>query len=649
MPSILNTHQIIEAALIRDLFIHDGDMPKPAGKDEYVPCFYCSKDGRHKGISLSKKLNIGKCFSCDQSVTPANYFQNRHADDFVTAITKLSQITNIAIIYDEKVKGESKKVKVGVQKIEPDNSEVAPGPQVPKNSTTTTKTFCQRQLESSGLTTELTQSEIILDDKTRKVKQRYTSGKKDEAGNIVPGDDMILHYVSLNRTPETYYRKKKNGDTYGAPQVFTRVRNQFPNDPKNLDKNGKPKKYASPLGSGCHIWHPEPLIKKYQRKAPIPHLHIQEGEKKADKATLHGIISVGIGGITMLAENQQLNSDFSDIITTCGTTHIYFWVDSDWQDIGHNDKNVAGRSYMFLGAIRNFLNYFKAFYNSGIDLRLHLCYVNKSEVAQVPEVPNNAPKGIDDLLVSLPGNEEIILKDWEAARTSSDGHGKYVSCIEITHYTENNLKKLFHLETHETFFEFHKAELKERKEFFYFKTPYIYKDDTGTFELKHPITEDEKWYIPGKGRDNQHKFYYDHDKFQIFCRNKQLGRLTISHNPNKIKLIQADVNTKTLNFITSEELTLWIFDFLDNINETAVKNFFHMNDQIFEEKKLMRLRLLDDLIKIFSHNKNTGYLFFANGFWQINAQGITLKTIKDSEGYVWATQVKDFEPKLITE
>lgn len=667
MPSILNAQQIIEAALIEDLFTNDGDHLIPSGKDKYAPCFYCGKEGKRKGLSINKKLNIAKCFSCDKSVTPGNYYQNRHAVDFVEAIKRLSDITKIPIQYEEtkktKNKAGTKKTQAKEEKTASNDKSIQnPMGMEARHGRNDNTNFLVKQLAASGLTLEGTQSEIKVDDKTLRVKQRYTSGTKDEAGNIITGDDMILHYVNLHRQLETYYRKKKNGETTGTPQVFTRIRNQFPAAPKNLDRNGKPKKYASPYGSGCHIWHPEIVIKKYNRKAEIKHLHIQEGEKKADKASMHGLISCGIGGITMLAENQQLNSDFSDIITTCNTTDVYFWVDSDWQDIGANDKNVAGRSYMFLGAIRNFLNYFKAFYNSGIDLRLHLCYVNKVEsikdkVADGTEsltsnpspLTLNTPKGIDDLLVLFKDREEEILQDWETARMQADGHGKYVSCIDITHYTENNLKKLFHLETYETFFEFHHKELAQRKEFFYFKTPYVYKEETNTFELKHPITEDEQWYIAGKARDNQHKYYFDLDNFQIFCQNRLLGRLTISKNPDKIKLILADINTKTINFINAEEVVLWLFDFLDSINETSVKNFFHQNDQFFEEKKLMRLRLLDDKIKLFSHNKSTGYLFFANGFWQITAQGITVKTIKDSEGYVWSTQVKDFEPTLITE
>ena len=48
-------------------------------------------------------------------------------------------------------------------------------------------------------------------------------------------------------------------------------------------------KYRTPYGAPAFIYYPQKIRELYQKQVPIKRLFIQEGEKKAEKATKHGI------------------------------------------------------------------------------------------------------------------------------------------------------------------------------------------------------------------------------------------------------------------------------------------------------------------------------------------------------------------------
>ena len=184
------------------------------------------------------------------------------------------------------------------------------GPQVRKSKKA--DTFCDRQLKSSGLTVKDITATTFVDDKTEKLVEVYQPGTRDQFGRIAPGDDMIIWYYDLNGH-EVMYKKEKTSKF----EHLYRVRWQFPEH--HLDKAGKPIKYQSPYGSGSH-------------------LYIQEGEKKADKATLHGITSVGIMGIHNIASSGRLPHDLQLLVQACRVEEVVFMLDSDWDQLSENLK-----------------------------------------------------------------------------------------------------------------------------------------------------------------------------------------------------------------------------------------------------------------------------------------------------------------------
>jgi DNA primase len=586
----------------------------------------CPECGSKKSLVYTPAKAIIKCFKCskdgESSKGPYSWCTKILKMSGKDAIVFLAEKNNIFIEY----------VGAELTRTKKKTANVIPSP------VSEFKTFRDIMLEQSGLTLEDVTGPVKLNDNTLTNMVRYTSGSKN-GDQTVKGDDVQIHYKTLYGTEEMYYKRRANGEVYGKPIPFTRTRNQRPED--HLDKNGKPKKYESPFNSGLHIWHPEPLIRKFQAKSPIPILNLQEGEKKADKCTKHAVISCGIMGINNLIDANGLHPDFGLIITQCKTHSVVFTVDSDWQNKLPTgiSENIDSRARSFLTAVRKFQQYFYGFTNQGIHLKIYFSFVKPND---------NKDKGTDDLLTNtLKGKEEELAKDYEFAMAQGDGQGKYIVCIDITGHSEHKLKELFHLQSKESFIELHKDALKERGEFIFSGTKWKFGDD-GTVELAQPLSPDHIFWKKKAGKipgDERYEFKPDkwvnvsHDRWYI-------GRYNTNKDSSAYKLILASPVTKTIKIIECFEVIDFILNFLYSINEIDVYNWLFNSDKYLNEKKIQKLWHLNDIIHLLKNEKNTGYMFFKNGFWKITNTEIKHYDINDAPGYIWDEKIKDARPKL---
>lgn len=626
---IQNSDQIKSEAEMRFAELIEKDTNQSFSKQGaslYMKCPNCDREGKGKGLNYSPKKEIAKCFSCDFTASnPINYLMNLHQLDFVEALKKAAELLNIPI---------------ETSKSEPD----APSTGRKQNAKVD---FYETQLQNSGLTLEDVQSKLKIDDSTTQIINRYSSGFYDiHTGNIVPGDDMILHYITLDRTRTTYYKKKyRTKEAYGKPIPLYRVRHRFPD--QHLDKKGNPKKYESPIGSGVQVWLPDKLIQKFENRQSIETLFIDEGEKKADKSTKHGQYSVGIMGISNLVENGNLHPDFSRIITTCGTKNVVFRMDADWQTKigkGNNAENsVDYRSRQFLTAIRTYKNHFYAFYNNGIELKIYFSYIKENTAGE---------KGVDDLLMGrLKGKEEQLKIDTEKAMTDPNGTGEFVDCIDITGYSEQKLKELFHLESIERFVDFHKDRIKANgEEFFYSGTKYKLIDEAPGYELAQPLSPEEKFWqkhISKDNKNNHDRFHIDFNRFRIFMQNNGIGRITTQEYPYQHQLVRAFYDQKIVNKIATLEIFDWIIDFLNAAGEYEITNYLQGNDRVLSDKNLERLKNLDDRVNFLKPTKSNGYMFFENGFWEITKDGIKGYDRQSAPGFIYREQLIAQSPTLL--
>ncbi len=128
----------------------------------------------------------------------------------------------------------------------------------------------------------------------------------------------------------------------GALKQYIRIR--WSNPDLHIGKDGKPAKYMSPKGSGVRFYFPQTIRDAFRERKHIDTLIIQEGEKKAEKACKHGIMSIGIQGIYNIGSAQEgLIQDLQYLVKACEIRNIVLLFDSDWD---HLSKNLQpGRRY----------------------------------------------------------------------------------------------------------------------------------------------------------------------------------------------------------------------------------------------------------------------------------------------------------------
>ena len=331
------------------------------------------KEKEKKGLTIDLKKNNAHCYKCHQHYSnPVDYVMKTENKTYPEALKQVAERYHI-LIEEETTAGAQKKPVPGSAKTKKNNGpgarsqESNPKPETrnsqpethnPKLATRNPKpekahlekTFCQKQLEESGLGFDDIRIEIKEGDTTKWVSPFIQGTRQYEKFLEHRGDDMLVKYYDLDGNPVMY--KPENGIKM---QHLVRVRWQNPLN--HLDQSGKPIKYQSPAGSGSHVYIPESLRRKYRQARKIRRLYIQEGEKKAEKACKHGMMSIGIMGIHNLGHKNRMPDDVQKILQRCQVEDVIFLLDSDWRDLNKNLKNgdhVDSRPRLFFTAVLNY-------------------------------------------------------------------------------------------------------------------------------------------------------------------------------------------------------------------------------------------------------------------------------------------------------
>lgn len=503
--------------------------------------------------------------------------------------------------------------------------------------------FRDKQLLASGIPLEVQKWQHQVKETTWMERDRYEGGslQKDQ---VVPGDDMILNYITLEGKPMMFKNKK------GRMRPLVRVRWQHPH--LHLSKAGKPMKYKSLYGSPSAVWLPQLLIAAWIKSQQFDTLYIPEGEKKSEKMTIHGMYAAGLQGINNL-NFGEMTTTFERIITRCGVKRIVFVVDSDWDNIS-SGENVDWRPKQFFTAAKKFKNYFYGYRNSfredgsSIELDIYIAFgLDKAE------------KGIDDVLSrSLKGREEELEQDYQKAFIDREGVGKHVRVINITTISEYKLQELWHLQSPAKFIEEHKDALKDRKQFKI--NGYAYHWVDGEAELMDQIHEDEQFWheepivdrfgepkLDGDGKE-KFKLSFNYYACWQFLRNRGYYLFKIKENTegNKYRLIrtQGKVVTET----DPHEIQQFVKNYVEQLGRIDVLNMlFRGGSQYLGPDKLGNLWYSNpDFIK---PDPDATYLVFKNNYWKITADKIEQRPLNEMSRYVWERSIIDFEPKLIND
>ena len=611
-------NQITAAAKI-DEVVSAFETLKKSGSSFRCKCGKCMQE---KKMSLNRTKNVAKCFSCgDPAVNPIGYLMQYQNMDYPTALKYLADKYNIVLEHEEKAK------------------RTKPSKRASKKAS-----FRDIQLQESGIGEELQRCYVkqLDSDKstnTQKEVDRYEAASINQKWEIVPGDDMILHYIDLEGYPMTYYKKNRHKEAIGSPLPFFRIRYQHPELHPN--KEGKAAKYKTPFGAESNIlWIPNIIRNKYASEAKIKTLYVCEGEKKADKASEAGLFAVGVTGIHNVAPKKALSSDFTRIIKRNKVENIVFLLDADWKDISYNekDKSVDTRPKSFFSAVKTFRKAFYGLTNSDIYLNMYFAYIKQNEAND---------KGIDDLIVNtLKGKSKSLFEDAEYAIRDANGRGNYLQFHDITTITETKLKDLWHLNSKNDFFNGYKSDLKDFREFSINGVKYRI-NEKNELEQTSPILEDEKFWrkavktdAEGEVKSTSYTFRYpplytflERRGFWRFKADEKSHYVFLNSN-NIVKKVDApDIKDYTVNFTKALEmpdvLQLIYSGGSRYLGPDSMSNLSH--------------------ISLDFHLSGAGFqhLYFNDKFWKVTKNKIQEFPITELDGYVWEHRVKTANVTLL--
>lgn len=575
----------------------------------------CPNCGKESGLQVNKKKQIYKCFSCDyKGNSPAQFVMDFKKNTFPEALQYLADYYNIEISDTKKPKGPQKR---------------ADKPAI--------ETFRDKQLKSSGIPEEAQIALVKIDGDTEKKVDIFEAGTRDQYGKITHGDDMIIWYFDLEGKPIQY--KKANTE-----KLIDLYRIRWQNPAMHCDKNNRPMKYSSPVGSGSHLFIPEQVRKAYKEGRVIKRLYIQEGEKKTVKANLHGMFSVGIMGIMNIAYNGQLPYEFELLIKACQIEEVIFMVDADWDDLS-NDLNVGDqvdqRPRNFFYAVRNFREHFKKFTNIGIYLELYFGHVQKNE---------QNDKGIDDLLNNtLKGKETDLIHDLESAFHEKSGTGKYIQLHKISTVSELKLQELWGIQKAEVFADKYKDELINLKEFKIGKHKWRF-DDDGKFIPAQALQEDEEYYEKEirhrKDGTTYPEFKFRYRRCYNFLANRGYGR----YDTKSGKFIFIKHENKIVEEVDSYHMRDFVMEFTEQIAEKVhlddiMDTFYRGAKMYLGPDSLSNLKYQWPLFQ--KDEKGSKTLYFRSKSWKITSEKITEGSLADIQNSIWKEQINDFDAKLL--
>lgn len=664
MPKITDElkKQILDKATLHNVLQEYHGFHKKKGASYVMPCPKCGKEDK---LEYNEAKQIANCFSCDLGgvKTPVSYLMKYQDMSYPQALEELARIEHISLLQVEfpgntrdyycqhcdKKTSQFKQTKISEKEGEfdwfckicnkPTAAQSAKFNAKKKRQANHQVPFLQIMIAGSGLTTEDITGPVYVNEDTRKDVAAYESATVDSAFNIIPGDDVVIHYYDLDGRPMTYYKKDRKGNATGKPQPFYRVRYQNPE--LHTDKKGRAMKYQSPWGSGSKIYINKWIREKYKKSSKIETLYVQEGEKKADKATKHGMISVGIMGIHNIAYNQRLPKEFEAIIKRCQVENVVFVLDEDWNRLSStidSEHSADQRPKSFFRAVVNFQKHFQAFTNNDIFLNIYFGYVRNN-----PE----KDKGIDDLLVnSLRDKEDNLKSICKKALNKPDGETEWLQFHDITTMPQFKIQDFWHLNTVDSFTEHYKKDLKDLKKFRFGKVEYRFNKE-GKRELAQPLLPDEIfWETIVKKNDSgevvskRYKFDYDHS--YNFMRNRGFYKLSLGHGQFHWIQITGNVVKK----VEPHEIKDFVVDFTrQTLNDKPLRNMLFQGSQMYLGPQSLGHMFFTEL-HLHQPSKNMQYLYFKKNYFKVTDEGIFLEDIKNLDGQVWQDNILDFEPTL---
>ena len=645
--------KIFDSSKIEDFIF---DTKKAHGQNKLfakcpsAACGYINEK-KKQGLMIDQTKNIAKCFKCGQGYSnPVDFIMKTENLDYPDALRYIAKEKGIFIEETDsrkekaqhavspktkkdtsakKKKATSKKTGTRAENLSEPNSKKSdkvPETETPKKPQNI-KTFCDSQLEESGLTYDDIRVESKDPDGTARQISPFIQGTRDQYGNIVEhrGDDVLIKYYDLEGRPVMYKPEKSN-------QMRHLIRVRWQNPAAHPDRNGNPIKYQSPKGSGSHVYIPERLRKMYKQARPIDRLFIQEGEKKAEKACKHSLMSVGIMGINNLGSNNRLPDEVQFIIQRCEVKEVIFILDSDWRSLSDDLKNgqaVDSRPKQFFSAVRNFKDYLRTLANLGNPVEIYFGYIQYNEARE---------KGIDDLLTgTLKEKEDELKADFDFAVNEKSGKGQFIQVNKITMLPDVRIADFWLLNDAEKFAAFHKKKLQVLKEFKLKGYLRRFNDD-GKLEMAQQLLPDEEFWEEDvketRNGDLKKTLTFNYVNAMNFLQNRGFFRYQMRSGEK----VLIRMENRVLTVIDHTDVKDFVKDFCREIKRKDVLNMLMRGGpQYLGPEKLTNLDLNYPKIERAAGDKQ--YLFFTDKIWEITADGIKELNYGQFPEFIWSEKI----------
>lgn len=580
----------------------------------------CPKCGSMASLNINPTKGIFKCFKCNQVAgkRPIDYLMSGQDMSYPDALKYLAD--HYSILGDWN----------------PQPVKTKPAVKEKKSS------FCARMLKESGLTKEDVMVNAIerTDYKTILRQPTFIAGSIDEHGDIDPnGDDAIIKYFDLDGNPVMYTPKDNMSRTAAKPREYYRVRYQYPEEHK--DKSGRAAKYRSPYSSSSYIYIPEKVRSLYRNRKPIDRLFIQEGEKKAEKASKHGIISLGVAGIQNIGLNGKLPEEVAMIVETCQVREVVFLLDSDCFDLTSHIKvndPIERRPKNFFFAVKNYKEYFNVLKNRGLYVEIYFGHVNQNHAGD---------KGIDDLLANtLAGREQELNEDIEATINMKDMQGKYVHLYKITTATDSKIQEIWALHSVKSFVERYKDILTDLPEFTFGRHKWKI-GDNGELESAQPLEPNEMFWQEkkrvdkaGNVTDTSYEFRYA--KCFNFLENRGFGRYRRLDGSYDFVQIRDNIVKNVTHLDVRDFLTEFT---KEQTSEDILEMIYRGGPQYLGPDKLNNLQYVAPVLE--KPQRGSQQLYFDECFWIITPKGITQKKYDALHHNIWEDQKKEFKATVL--
>ena len=592
------------------------------GIHKYRECPFCGKSGKSKGLVTYKPKgglaeSAAFCHACEKGFTSATdavmYFDNL---TFPEAVKYVAEKTGYLI--DEKAKEQKPMKKVHTLKKKEEDK-----PSAPKRRRI--KSFCERQLEASGLTVEDVTAIVNSADGSEIRIPTFVRGGYDTATWTynLKDDEMLIFYYDLNGDLVKFASR----GAAGRQKDYVRVRWSNPDLHKNSE--GKGIKYQTPTNAKSKLYFPQLIRTYYKNATPLETLIVQEGEKKAEKACKHGIPSIAIQGIHNIGNKEDgIIKELQYLVQRCQIKKVVLLFDSDWDHLSkslHANDSVDTRPRSFAGAARKFHEYVLSMLNVNVAVDTYFGHINENEADE---------KGIDDLLCgTLKGQENLLAEDIQRAMLAHDGKATYVNIHKISTLSDYQINAFWHLHEPEKFFEKYRAQLEPLGRFRINRITYIVEEGKIKASTRYD-SENELWNVE----------YDDKGKKSVSFVNREMLKFVAANGFYRIHT--ADLPKDDYKFIHVEdsvvkdsginEIRNFVYQYVeDNCKDEDVKEYFSSKvEYIMSNGKLSLLKMIEDNFEDFSDI--TQRFYYKNGSIEVSAYSIETQ---EQHAVIWEDKI----------